>query len=82
MLLTPAQRIERFRAFLRFALSLTLRREGWDLSIVSGSIRLERSGTTLDPTEIIADLDSGKMTAGSWLEQCRLLDIANVPLIE
>jgi len=30
MLLTPAQRIERFRAFLRFALSLTLRRSNRD----------------------------------------------------
>jgi len=82
MLLTPAQRIERFRAFLRFALSLTLRREGWELSVISGSIRLEKSGTTLDPTEILADLETGKMTAGSWLEQCRNLDIANIPLID
>jgi heat shock protein HtpX len=82
MLFTPAQRVERFRAFLRFALSLTLWREGWQLSIGGGSVRLGKSGTVLDPAEIIADLETGKITEDSWLEQCRLLGIANAPLID
>lgn len=80
MLLAPAQRLDRLRSLLRFALSLHLLDEGWQLSIHAGECLFTKSEAELNPAAILADLESGKLAPEAWSEQCQSLGLREVPL--
>jgi len=80
MLLGPEQRTRRAAHFFGVALALALIDRGWKLDLAPGIFELRGPAGEPNIFPVIEEMLSGKMTAQNWVELCRKLGIADVPL--
>lgn len=79
-LLTPEQRDERALLLLCTAVSIALAGDGWDLRIMPGQNYAERGEDRICAFDIVTGLRAGTMSRAAWVERCRELRIAALPL--
>ncbi|HXJ95456.1 MAG TPA: M48 family metallopeptidase [Terriglobia bacterium] len=80
MLITREQRTQRAGHLVGAAFALALSEAGWELHAGPGELHLNRGADELNPFETVAQLASGALSAGSWLERSKALGIENLPL--
>lgn len=80
MVLTREQRIERAAHLLSTALAIALCDKGWHFHSSPGQYYFEFEGQRIIPAEVVAQIRSGDVTKGEWIERCRILGIAEVRL--
>lgn len=80
-LLTREQRLGHALEALRSALTLALVDGGWHLQLQPGQLYVEREGVKLESASIVSSLQSGKLTADTWVEFCHKNGVDNWPLL-
>jgi heat shock protein HtpX len=81
MLLDRRQRSERAVAVLVAAVALALVEHGWTLEAHPGNYYLHRGSEQLFVPILVGELVCGKISPENWLQKCRDLGIADLPLI-
>ncbi|HLY17377.1 MAG TPA: M48 family metallopeptidase [Bryobacteraceae bacterium] len=81
MLLTHEQRAGRASALLWMAFALALIDSGWELHAQPGESYLIRDGLPpINPSAIVAGLQSGKLAPDEWRKQCEAAGIVGLAL--
>jgi hypothetical protein len=78
--LNPAQRAGRALDVLYCALALCLLDNGWTLISVPGDIHLEKDGHRVEPSQVIREIRTGKLTVAGWIQYRAERGIGDWPL--